>query len=109
MGITWRRRATMGGLAVVTCLVPLVPSAAAPQRTAKQDESTGSPTQGIHTLIFQQGTGSGGAIFRGLGTVSHASIDNRFASVLEGYRNDVLQVTTPRLEVRRSSSRLSPR
>lgn len=100
---TWRQRATVGSLGLALGLSVLVPIATARARgpadsverqtieqTAYDDmgrAARGSrefPTPTL-TLVgqgddgFGASTASGGAYFPGLGTVSHASIDNTWA------------------------------
>ena len=102
---TWMRRATVGGLGLALGLLLVVIMAAAPPKgtadpierqttelTAYDDmgrAARGSrefPTPGTQTLTFGPSTDSGGVYIKGLGTVSHASIDNYFGRVMDQVR-----------------------
>jgi hypothetical protein len=102
---TWRRRATVGSLVLAHGLLLAVIAAAPPKGTAGSIERLTSeeaayddmeraergsrefPTPGTSTpppvgegdADFGPGTESGGAHIEGLGTVSHANIDNNWA------------------------------
>jgi hypothetical protein len=99
MQATWETRAFLAGLGVAIGVVFVLSSATSPSRGALELESQtrrqrdrpqmglsqqdphGLPNQGTHTVIFVRSTDGGGAVFKGLGTVSHASIDNNFVQL----------------------------
>ena len=100
----WRRGATVAAIALSLGLVLMVVTAAAPPKLTTsaleregQQATQGSfgraergsrefPTRGTSGVTFGPSTASGGAYIECLGTVSHASIDNNFARLMDEAR-----------------------
>ena len=99
----WTRRTMAAAIALSLGFMLLVMTAAAPpkpttdvlERQAQQTQdsfaraqrgSRESPTRGTSGLTFGPSTASGGAYIECLGTVSHASIDNNFARLMDEAR-----------------------